>query len=182
MKKLLAALLALLLAGGCTALGEYIPYTHYDSTRAFLAEWEENYGSAWYLCALNEDKVEQVGMKVARTNGTFHVFMCFEEDPAFSSIWVRGIISFEEKDLLEELRLCNRLNSEWVSSRFYVEEDEYGYLVSCRADVICHDLDNLGDIMCQRLFAQLEIVNEEGYPLLKPYDRTQQNAQEKEKS
>lgn len=97
---------------------------------------------------------------------TFHVY--FHEDSDLANVFIWNIITFEDKDFANVLRVVNELNYTYKYTRFYIDESDN--TVTCAMSMILHDENDAGDIVLEGLLRVASILTR-AYPPLAVYDK-----------
>ena len=164
MKKLLAALLALMLclSMGTAALGETAAFA---TTRSFLDLLDET-DIDYVNLGLDKDGDEHVMVVDPDKNISYTIHYFFEEDQEHTSIFVWNIITFDPEDTLRVMHVCNSLNYDYNYTCWYVDETDN--TVTCSMNLIYRD-DNVGQVVVEATVYLMQII-EQAYASLNMYD------------
>ncbi len=166
MKKLMAALLLAVL---CTSL--FVPALAEDpqftATKSFLDVLDAN-DLGYNFTGISSSGEEHVYMDNEDENFayTFHIY--FHEDNDRANVYIWNIITFDDADFTNVLRVVNELNYSYKYTRFYIDESDN--TVTCAMSIILHDENDTGDIVLEGLLRVASILKR-AYPPLAVYDK-----------
>ena len=165
-ERLLAFLLAALLCMGAvtSALGEE---AQYSTTKDFLELLDQENLSYHFAGTISSDE-EYVFLDNEDENFAYTINVYFHPDNDRACAYVWNIITFEDADFANVLRVVNDLNYSYKYTRFYVDETDN--TVTCALTLILHDDNDAGDIVLEGLLRMASILKN-AYPMLVEYDK-----------
>ncbi len=166
MKKFLAVLLLMVLCTSACLPAFASGEAEFGTTGAFLATLDEakiNY----VVNGIDSDGDEHVYLRNPDSDIPYTIHYFFESDLEHTSIFAWNLITFDEKDLLRVMHVCNTLNADYNYTCFYVDTTDN--TVTCSMNLIYRD-DNVGMVCADATLYMMAII-ESAWPTLAPYDR-----------
>ena len=138
----------------------------YSTTQDFV-DLLNSTGRVYSLRGLDDNNDDTVALVVDGKNATYSFRYFFREDLQHTDIRVWYVISFDEKDLADVMRVCNSLNASYKYAKFLVDESDN--TVTASMDLI-YRTEDMGDVVWEAT-TKLALILDAGYEQLAAYNR-----------